>query len=92
MRNLMSEIRDRLRLATFVSAMIATSATVAENVTPGVVVLAPDEMTWRSQGALAAPGLEQANLVGDPARPGLHDSHSFPEGLPDSATHAPGRA
>jgi len=77
----MSEIRDRLRLAMFVSAMLAASAAVAENVTPGVVALTPDEMKWRSQGVLAAPGLEQANLVGDPAKPGPYTIRiRFPQG------------
>jgi len=77
----MSEIRDRLRLAMFVSAMLAASAAVAENVTPGVVALTPDEMKWRSQGVLAAPGLEQANLVGDPAKPGPYTIRiRFPKG------------
>ena len=81
MRSLMSEIRDRLRLAMFVSAMVAASAAVAENVTPGVVALTPDEMKWRSQGVLAAPGLEQANLVGDPAKPGPYTIRiRFPQG------------
>ncbi len=81
MRSLMSEIRDRLRLAMFVSAMLAASAAVAENVTPGVVALTPDEMKWRSQGVLAAPGLEQANLVGDPAKPGPYTIRiRFPQG------------
>jgi hypothetical protein len=81
MRSFMSEIRDRLRLATFVSAMIAASAAVGENVPPGVVALTPDEITWRSQGALAAPGLEQANLVGDPAKPGPYTIRiRFPKG------------
>ena len=82
MRSLMSEIRDWLRPAIFMSAMIAASAAaVAENVTPGVVALTPDEMKWRSQGVLAAPGLEQANLVGDPAKPGPYTIRiRFPKG------------
>ena len=81
MRSLMSEIRDRLRLAMFVSAMLAASAAVAENVTPGVVALTPDEMKWRSQGVLAAPGLEQLNLIGDPAKPGPYTIRlRFPRG------------
>jgi quercetin dioxygenase-like cupin family protein len=81
MRSLMSEIRDRLWLTTFVSAMIAASAAVPQNVTPEVVALTPDEMKWRSQGVLAAPGLEQVNLVGDPARPGPYTIRiRFPKG------------
>jgi quercetin dioxygenase-like cupin family protein len=68
-------------LATFVSAMIAASAAVPQSVMPGVVALTPDEMKWRSQGALAAPGLEQVNLVGDPAKPGPYTIRiRFPKG------------
>src|SRR5262249_58934758 len=36
----------------------------------GGVMLTPAELTWQSQGNLAAPGLQQLNLVGDPAKPG----------------------
>jgi quercetin dioxygenase-like cupin family protein len=77
----MSELRHRLWLATFVSTMIAASAAVPQSVMPGVVALTPDEMKWRSQGVLAAPGLEQVNLVGDPAKPGPYTIRiRFPNG------------
>jgi quercetin dioxygenase-like cupin family protein len=77
----MSELRHRLWLATFVSAMIAASAAAPQSVMPGVVALTPDEMKWRSQGVLAAPGLEQVNLVGDPAKPGPYTIRiRFPKG------------
>jgi len=36
----------------------------------GAVVLTPAEQQWESQGNLAAPGVQQVNLVGDPAKPG----------------------
>jgi hypothetical protein len=72
MRSLTGEVRNRLLLAMFA---------VAQNGAPGAVALTPDEMKWQSQGALAAPGLEQANLVGDPARPGPYTIRlRFPKG------------
>src|SRR3954471_8691551 len=46
-----------------------------------VVALTPPEMKWTKQGALAAPGLEQFNLVGDPTRPGPYTLRlKFPKG------------
>ena len=35
-----------------------------------VVALTEAEMKWSSQGALALPGLEQVNLIGDPNKRG----------------------
>lgn len=37
--------------------------------TAGLTALTPSEMKWTG-GALALPGMEQLNLVGDPAKPG----------------------
>ena len=49
---------------------------------PSVVALTPDEMKWMSQGALAAPGLEQLNLIGDPAKAGPYPVRlKFPKGF-----------
>ena len=46
-----------------------------------VVALTPPEMKWTKQGALAAPGLEQFNLVGDPIKPGPYTLRlKFPKG------------
>jgi quercetin dioxygenase-like cupin family protein len=46
-----------------------------------VVALTPPEMKWTKQGALAAPGLEQFNLVGDPTKPGPYTLRlKFPKG------------
>jgi quercetin dioxygenase-like cupin family protein len=46
-----------------------------------VVALTPPEMKWTKQGALAAPGLEQLNLVGDPTKPGPYTLRlKFPKG------------
>jgi len=44
--------------------------------------MTPGEMKWRSQGALAGSGLEQLNLVGDPAKPGPYTIRlRFPKGF-----------
>ena len=46
-----------------------------------VVAVTPPEMKWTKQGALAAPGLEQFNLVGDPTKPGPYTLRlKFPKG------------
>jgi len=51
--------------------------TVAE---PRAVALTPSEMNW-SRGGLAQPGMEQVNLVGDPAKPGRYTVRlKFPKG------------
>jgi hypothetical protein len=48
----------------------------------GVVALTPVEMRWTTQGGLAAPGMEQLNLVGDPAKPGPYTLRlKFPKGF-----------
>jgi hypothetical protein len=47
---------------------------------PGVLALTPDEMTFSTAG-LALPGMGQANLVGDPAKPGPYTIRlRFPDG------------
>ena len=54
---------------------------MAQTGAPGVVTLTQAEMKWTSQGALAAPGLEQSNLVGDPTKPGPYTLRlKFPKG------------
>jgi hypothetical protein len=81
MRSITNEVHNRLLLAVVASAIVVASVAVAQNGAPGVVALTPDEMQWRSQGVLAAPGLEQANLVGDPARSGPYTIRlRFPKG------------
>jgi protein-S-isoprenylcysteine O-methyltransferase Ste14/quercetin dioxygenase-like cupin family protein len=55
---------------------------VAQTDAPSVVTLTPPEMKWTSQGALAAPGLEQLNLIGDPAKAGPYTLRlKFPKGF-----------
>src|SRR5713101_8804742 len=46
------------------------------------MALTPAGMNWSLQGGLALPGLEQVNLVGDPARPGPYTVRlKFPKGF-----------
>jgi quercetin dioxygenase-like cupin family protein len=48
---------------------------------PEPMALAPAEMKWQSQGALALAGIEQSNLVGDPSKPGPYTIRlKFPAG------------
>jgi uncharacterized RmlC-like cupin family protein len=55
---------------------------MAQTDTSSVVTLTPTEMRWTSQGALAAPGLEQLNLIGDPAKAGPYTLRlKFPKGF-----------
>ena len=57
------------------------SAAVAQSA-QGVVAVTPVEMKWTSQGGLAAPGMEQLNLLGDPAKPGPYTLRlKFPKGF-----------
>jgi quercetin dioxygenase-like cupin family protein len=45
------------------------------------MALTPAEMKWQSQGGLALSGIEQANLVGDPTKPGPYTARlKFPAG------------
>jgi anti-sigma factor ChrR (cupin superfamily) len=59
----------------------AQLAAVAQSA-QGVVAVTPVEMKWTSQGGLAAPGMEQLNLLGDPAKPGPYTLRlKFPKGF-----------
>ena len=84
MQSLPCKVRDGLILALILGALvlaIIASIALALSGTPGIVALTPDEMKWQSQGVLAAPGLEQLNLVGDPARSGPYTIRlRFPKG------------
>jgi len=82
MRSLTSEIRNGLRLVAFVSAIVVGSVAAAQDVPSVVLPMTPNEMEWRSQGGLTVPGLEQLNLVGDPAMPGPYTIRlRFPKGF-----------
>ena len=49
---------------------------------PQTFALTPAEMSWISQGPLAAPGMEQLNLVGNPSSPGPYTLRlKFPKGF-----------
>jgi hypothetical protein len=51
------------------------------NEKPSAVAVTPPEMRWGAQGGLAMPGMEQANLVGDPSKPGPYTLRlKFPAG------------
>ena len=59
------------------SAVVAVRAEA-----PGVMALTEAEMKWSSQGALALPGLEQVNLIGDPNKAGPYTLRlKFPAGF-----------
>src|ERR1700757_1467566 len=54
---------------------------LAQTDTSGAVVITPAEMKWTAQGAYAQPGMEQLNLIGDPAKPGPYTLRlKFPKG------------
>jgi quercetin dioxygenase-like cupin family protein len=53
----------------------------AQTGAPGVMALTPGEMKWGPQGNLALPGMEQADLVGNPTKPGPYTLRlKFPAG------------
>ena len=62
--------RLNVKLAFGMMAIVLIADALAQTDSGGVVALTPDEMKWKSQGALASRGLQQINLVGDPAKPG----------------------
>ena len=70
-----------MKLAFVVMAAVLIADAQAQTGAGGVVALTPDEMNWKAQGALAARGLQQINLVGDPAKPGPYTLRlKFPKG------------
>jgi quercetin dioxygenase-like cupin family protein len=63
-------------------ALTTAAAAAAQDAAPDVVVLTPAEMKWASQGAYARPGMEQANLIGDPGKRGPYTIRlRFPKGM-----------
>jgi quercetin dioxygenase-like cupin family protein len=55
---------------------------MAQSAGASVLVLTPPEMKWTKQGVFAAPGMEQVDLIGDPAKPGPYTLRlKFPKGL-----------
>jgi quercetin dioxygenase-like cupin family protein len=76
------EANPRLGLALLAVGVVLSPIAVAQTAAPGVVALTQVEMKWASQGGLAAPGMEQLNLVGDPAKPGPYTLRlKFPKGF-----------
>jgi Domain of unknown function (DUF4437) len=69
----------------FVSAVVGVALNVlavAQTAAPAAVAVTPAEMKWTAQGGLAAPGMEQLNLLGDPAKPGPYTLRlKFPKGF-----------
>jgi len=64
--------REMLMLGCGLAATGLMLGTAALAQTPPLrgFAVTPSEMAWVSQGPLAAPGMEQLNLVGDPTKPG----------------------
>ena len=61
--------------------VLSVLAAAAQTSAPRVMALTPAEMKWQTQGALAAGGVEQLNLVGDPNQPGPYTLRlRFPKG------------
>jgi len=71
-----------LKLASIAMAAMLIGTAMAQTAAPSVVALTPAEMKWQSQGGLATLGMEQLNLVGDPAKPGPYTLRlKFPKGF-----------
>lgn len=71
-----------LKLAFIVTVAVLIGTAMAQTAAPSAVALTPAEMKWQSQGGLATPGMEQLNLVGDPAKSGPYTLRlKFPKGF-----------
>jgi quercetin dioxygenase-like cupin family protein len=70
-----------LKLGLITMVLVLGGVALAQTAAPSVVALTPAEMKWQLQGAYATPGMEQLNLVGDPAKPGPYTLRlKFPTG------------
>lgn len=78
-----TKLKGNFKSALIMACVAASAlAAAARTAAPGVVALTPGEMKWSSQGALAASGMEQLNLIGDPKLPGPYTLRlKFPKGL-----------
>jgi quercetin dioxygenase-like cupin family protein len=80
------DVPDSLRImlgatCTVAGAMLLV-VPLAQTREPQTFALTPAEMAWISQGPLAAPGMEQLNLVGNPLTPGPYTLRlKFPKGF-----------
>jgi len=71
-----------LGCATCAAGIMLMFSAPAQTTGPRPVAVTPSEMSWVSQGPLAAPGMEQLNLVGDPAKLGPYTLRlKFPKGF-----------
>ncbi len=71
-----------LGCASIATGLMLVVGALAEPQQPLAFAVTPSEMSWVSLGALAAPGMEQLNLVGDPAKSGPYTVRlKFPKGL-----------
>jgi quercetin dioxygenase-like cupin family protein len=78
----LAEADRRIKLALLVMGIVLAATALAQTADPGVLALTPAEMKWTQQGSLAAPGMAQLNLVGDPAMPGPYTVRlKFPKGF-----------
>lgn len=77
-----NKISAELKPALIAACVILSAlAAAAQTSAPRVMALTPAEMKWQTQGALAAGGVEQLNLVGDPNQPGPYTLRlKFPKG------------
>ncbi len=75
------KLSRRLWIGLSVGSALISVVAAAQTSAPGVMALTPSEMKWSAQGGLALPGMEQINLVGDPAKPGPYTLRlKFPPG------------
>ena len=78
----LAEADRRIKLALLVMGIVLAATALAQTADRGVLALTPAEMKWTQQGGLAAPGMAQLNLVGDPAMPGPYTVRlKFPKGF-----------
>src|SRR5262245_2290744 len=72
---------SRALSAGLVFAALLAGGALAQMHATAPVALTADEMMWSPQGALALPGLQQVNLVGEPGKPGPYTIRlKFPPG------------
>ena len=68
--------------ASIAAGLMLIVSALAQAHQPEALALTPPEMSWMSQGPLAAPGMEQVNLVGNPLRSGPYTLRlKFPKGF-----------
>jgi quercetin dioxygenase-like cupin family protein len=81
-KNAIGRARLPLGCATCAAAVMLGVAALAQTADPRPFAVTPSEMSWISQGPLAATGMEQLNLVGNPSKPGPYTLRlKFPKGL-----------